>query len=167
MTIRQAGVNGFEPWTHDRHYRHQGPLWREREIEREEAEGRGVAVAVGVLTKNLKDVERYVERHLAQRVSKILVVEAEPEPSNTVIVDGNHAFALAQALKVLIEARDTAEQAEDLHLFIASPGAFAFYLGQLSRGFGAMQLYEFDFEASGERNYVPSLRIVPEQGGRR
>lgn len=167
VTILQGGANGFEPWSHDRHYRHQGPLWKVSEVERAGAAGREIAVAVGVLKKNLADVERYVGRHLAERVSKVLVVEAEPEPSTTVVDDGNHAFALAQALKALIDGRDAAEQAGDLHLFIASPGVFAFYLGQLSRGFGTLQLYEFEFEEGGERNYVPSLRIVPEKGGRR
>ena len=46
-----------------------------------------------------------------------------------------------------------------VHLFIAGPNAFAFFLGQNQPAFGPVTLYEWDFDGLRDRNYSPSLEI--------
>ncbi len=48
-----------------------------------------------------------------------------------------------------------------MHLFVAGPVSFAFYLGQMLRAVGSVQLYEYDFGAqSGQNKYFKSI-LVP------
>ena len=44
-----------------------------------------------------------------------------------------------------------------MHLFLAVPGGFAFFLGQVSRNLGRIRLYEFGFD--GDRRYRPSMDL--------
>jgi hypothetical protein len=175
VTIRQAAIGGgFQDWRFDFDHPYQGKLWKVRE-ERVGA-GKEVAVAVGITNDNLKPVKEYVERDLSDRVGRILAVvppredestsEPEGKPGNTSVRGANHAFALAQELKRHVDRRSREEQDGPLHLFLAAPGGFAFYLGQLSRGFGEIQLYEWEFEKPESKTYFPSVRLVTEEGGR-
>jgi hypothetical protein len=167
VTIRQATMGGFHDWRMDPSMRYEGPGWNEESVDLEGASGHDLAIAVGITNGNLEDVRRSLREHSIEEVGRILAVTPDPAPGNTAIRDANHAFALAEELKRRISARSAAEQEGTLHIFFAGPGAFAFYLGQLSRGFGEIQLYEWEFENRGTKVYDPSLRIVPEDGGRR
>ncbi|MCP4655366.1 MAG: CHAT domain-containing protein [bacterium] len=168
VTIRQAlPSSGFIDWNVDFDRPWDGPLWKICDLDLPESAGNEVALAIGITSDATAPVERYVKRHLANRVGRILAATIDPVPSNTSVRNADHALALAQDLKRRIEARTEEEQAGPLHLFFATPGTFAFFLGQLSRGFGEIQLYEWEFEKRGSREYSPSLRIVPEEGGRR
>ena len=53
------------------------------------------------------------------------------------------------------------EQQGTVHVFGAAPNALLFRLGQLARGFGAIQLYEHEqFGGAGQfASYAPSLRL--------
>lgn len=167
VTIRQAlPVGGFRDWRVDFDQPYEGPLWAKREVSRTEA-GNEVAVAIGITNDNLGHVESYVKRRLNDRVGRILAVVPDDESGNTSIRDANHAFALAQELKRMIDQRSQEEQEGPLHLFLAAPGSFTFFLGQLLRGQGEIQLYEWEFENRGSRNYTPSLLLATELGGRR
>jgi hypothetical protein len=61
--------------------------------------------------------------------------------------------------------RTNDERQAPLHIFAAAPVGFAFLLGQLARGFGRHQLYEFDFEANTPDGYSPSLLFPPLKTG--
>jgi hypothetical protein len=167
VTIRQAlPVGGFRDWCVDFDRPYEGPLWKELDVDWS-GEGSEVAVAVGITNANSTSVQSYVKCHLHDRVGRILAVVPEGEPSNTSIRDANHAFALAQDLKRRIDQRSKEEQEGPLHLFLAAPVSFAFYLGQLLRGQGQIQLYEWEFENKGSKSYIPSLLLETEMGGRR
>ena len=47
-----------------------------------------------------------------------------------------------------------------LHLFVAAPNAFTFFLGQRQPGFGKTTLYEYDFEGTNGGDYKASL-VLP------
>ena len=167
VTILQALMSGgFHDWRFDPGEPYGGSLWKVRRKPRDGVDGRDVAIAVGITNDNLEPVERYVDRHLGDRIGHILAVTPEAGPGNDALRSANHAFALAQELKRLIDQRTEAEEAGALHLFFAAPGVFTFYLGQLARGFGEIQLYEWEFEKRGSRNYTASLYLAPEEGGR-
>jgi SMODS-associated and fused to various effectors sensor domain len=64
------------------------------------------------------------------------------------------AEQLTAAVKDL---RHTAEVSGRIHLFVAGPGGFVFYLGQQQAAWGPTTVYEFDFEGITDRSYRPSL----------
>src|SRR5262249_18485419 len=72
---------------------------------------------------------------------------------------GRHAFDLAESLTAEIRRhRDRGSRAaRRIHLFMAAPGAFSFFLGQRQVALGSVTLYEFDFEGSQGASYQPSL----------
>ncbi|CAD2246686.1 SAVED domain-containing protein [Xanthomonas arboricola] len=51
-----------------------------------------------------------------------------------------------------------------VHLFVAGPNAFAFFLGQQRHAMGPMCLYEFDFDGRRDRSYRASLTLPIEAG---
>ena len=68
---------------------------------------------------------------------------------------GQHAFDLAEALALQIKQKRHAN-GPPLHLFIAAPDAFMFFLGQRQPGLGKTTLYEYDFEGENGGGYKPS-----------
>jgi hypothetical protein len=48
--------------------------------------------------------------------------------------------------------------ADRMHLFIAGPNAFTFFLGQRQTAVGPIRLYEFDFDGS-RRSYTAALTL--------
>ena len=68
-----------------------------------------------------------------------------PRAGNTVIRDGSHTMALAQAL--VAELREHRKSGQIVHLFMAAPNGFSFVLGQQLRPVGPTVVYEFDFES--------------------
>jgi len=71
---------------------------------------------------------------------------------------GRHAFDLADKLTAAVKhLRDTENISGRIHLFIAGPGGFVFYLGQQQSALGPTTLYEFDFEGAQGGSYEPSL----------
>lgn len=47
-----------------------------------------------------------------------------------------------------------------IHLFVSGPVSFTFYLGQMIRAVGQIQMYEYDFGAQpGQKKYFPSFLV--------
>lgn len=167
VTFRQGlPVGGFQDWHPDWRTDWDGPLWNEETIRRSE-DGHEMALGVGIVRDIANPVGRYLDGDPSAAVGRLVSLTPSPEPSNTAVKGADHAWALAQAVKRLVESRDAEEEAGVLHLFLATPGALAFYLGQLSRGWGEIQLYEWEFGNPGSKTYLPSLRIAsdPEDDG--
>ncbi len=115
-----------------------------------------VAVAISITHDVFNDVQDYVTRNLPQ-VGRIINCRIHPQPGNTAVRNGTHAFALAQELTALFKQRSCEERDGALHLFAAAPNAFMFFLGQLAHGFGTCLLYEYDFESNALGAYQPSI----------
>ena len=119
-----------------------------------DARSRDVAAALGAAGPIQEDVALYLDR--AQiAVRRILPASLGPEG----VHNGCHALRLAQDLAWTIRGRKGEERDGTLHLFIAAPNGLTFFLGQLSRTFGRIQLYEHDFDAPDTSRYSPSLRF--------
>jgi len=101
-----------------------------------------------------------VRAHVASAlpaVGKILVARPDGGSSAKSVSCGEHAFELAEALVRQIVASRSG--VAPVHLFIAAPNGFTFFLGQRQPGLGRTTLYEFDFEGAQGGGYRPSLSL--------
>ena len=120
-----------------------------------------MALAISVSRQISEDVRYFVGRHLPS-VHRLISCSIEPGPGQRAVQNADHARALADALVEHVKALRTAEErTAPLHIFASAPVGFAFFLGQMARGFGRHVLYEFDFEANTPDGYSPSLVFPP------
>ncbi len=136
------------------------PSWANWFFEREELRTEGVGQVVVVALTH--DIEADVKRYLAQALpnaARILVARPSTGVGRWSIASGQHAMILAETLAQRIAAEQVKDR-QPIHLFIAGPNAFTFFLGQYQPRLGKTTLYEFDFEGFNGSGYTPSL-ILP------
>ena len=107
------------------------------------------------------DVVPAVKMHLAAtlpQASSLLIARPSCGSGARSVVCGQHAFDLAETLALQINQKRCASK-PPLHLFIAAPNAFTFFLGQRQPGLGKTTLYEYDFEGAHGGGYKPSLSL--------
>jgi hypothetical protein len=136
------------------------PAWPGWGVQAESIEGDGneIAVAVSITHDTSNAVRAYVKRKLPA-VRTLMSFTPGTSPGATAITCGHHAFRLAESLTNQIRMARTAASQSRLHLFMAAPGGFAFFQGQRCVALGALTLYEFDFEATNDGSYEPSLSL--------
>jgi hypothetical protein len=120
-----------------------------------------VALALAVSQSTVADqVKAYVERK-ALPVGRILRATIAPEPGPRSVRGGAHALRLAQSLLARVRQRQPHERSGRVHVFAAAPNALVFYLGQLSRSFGRIVLYEHPFgDPNAWGKYQPSIELA-------
>lgn len=84
-------------------------------------------------------------------------------PTSFSIVNGTHCAQLANSINTALCQRTIPERRATLHIFSSVPNAFMFYLGQISRPFGNIIIYDFDFDALDTCTYFPTICF---QGGK-
>lgn len=122
------------------------------------ADGTGIAIAVSLA----RDVEPKVLQYLQSnhpRMRKLLVARLRAGASQQAVLGGAHAAWLVESL-VRRASEERNEGRDTLHLFLAAPNAFTFYLGRHAAILKPVTLYEFDFEAQRDGSYQPSLSIA-------
>ncbi len=120
-------------------------------------EGAGIAVAVSLTHDIAKQVRSYIGR-VGIEVGSLVTAQPESGSGARSVRCGRHAFDLAEALTEKIRThRDDSTPRSRVHLFIAAPGAFSFFLGQRYVAIGPSTLYEYDFEGVKSGSYEPSL----------
>lgn len=135
------------------------PLWKAHEERTFDPESFDVALACAVTREEvLPDVDGYIEEEKLA-IGRRLQLSVLPEPHQKSVKDGHHALELAHQASQVIQRRSYEERKATLHLFWSAPNAWAFFLGQLSRPFRRVQLYEHDFEGLRGLMYFPSLRL--------
>ncbi len=132
-----------------------GPLWTVEESNLGSPDG-DVAVAIGVTRPVLGDVEHYL-RSKGIPVGRLISLTLPENFNHRAVKSGAHAAALAQDLSNRLDLRSPAEKCRKLHILGSAPNAFFLYLGRKARGFGEIQLYEYDLEKTGHKGYQPSL----------
>lgn len=80
-------------------------------------------------------------------------------PGAQSVVCGRHAFELAQQVTEKFGRARESGRAGRLHLFVAGPNAFTFFLGQHQPLLGPTTLYEFEFDGARSRSYAESLAL--------
>jgi hypothetical protein len=160
VTIRQRQLRWPDrDWNPDDEPLPEGPFWKVEDDLLLDESAVDVAVAVGITWPVLADVRAYLDRERVP-IRRLVMATLSPKPSPSAVKSGAHCLALAQTLALRIHTRTVEEHQGTLHLFIASPNVFPFYLGQLARGLGRIQMYEFAYEAVGEeRTYMPSILL--------
>lgn len=135
------------------------PSWPAWLFELETLEGGGKDMAVAVCLTH--DVVQAVKSHLSAsspEVGSLLIARPTCGAGARSIVCGQHAFDLAETLALKINQVRVASR-PPLHLFIAAPNAFTYFLGQRQPGVGKTTLYEYDFEGANGGGYKPSLSL--------
>jgi len=123
------------------------------------AEGRHeLAVAASTTHDITTDVRAYIDRELPQ-VGRLLLLRPTGGPGRTTIACGRHASDLAASLAALVKKHRVSAVDSMMHLFVAGPNAFAFFVGQQQVTMGRTCLYEFDFDRGKDGSYSPSLTL--------
>lgn len=137
------------------------PLWPKWSFQREMINPS--AEDIGVTVSLTHDVSAKAVPYIRQALPTVgMVLSAIPMKgaSARVVKCGRHAFDLAEALAAEVKAiRETGDLPGRVHLFVAAPGGFAFYLGQRQVAIGPTTLYEFDLEGMRGGSYEPSLSL--------
>ena len=136
------------------------PSWKFSEFDLETG-GAEVAVAVSIT----RTTEQQVRADLLGKpsVGRLVVASLESGASQAAVLNGAHADQLADRLanhlKDLRSGAGTAVRPA-LHLFMAAPYSFAFFLGRHIKVLKPVTLYEFDFDGDRGGGYVPSLTMA-------
>ena len=121
--------------------------------------GHGTACAVSI-TRDTEHMVRLYARENLSGLRRLLVARLSAQSSQTVVVSGSHANHLAETLAERLK-RDRETDAEfvmeRIHLFVAAPNAFTFFLGKHVNVLKPVTLYEFDFGRERSGSYEPSL----------
>jgi hypothetical protein len=83
-------------------------------------------------------------------------------PSSLVVACGAHAHHLAESAAAQVKAiRDEngLSSPTPIHVFIAAPNGFTFYMGREIDSLRPVTLYEFDFGSQRHGSYIESLTI--------
>lgn len=129
-----------------------------REIRLKDDEGDQV-LSINITHDSSRQVEEFVKSELPN-ISRVFHADISGGPSGTAIRDGNHILhAVEQLVSTINTMRSTKERMGKLHIFLASPNAFAFFMGQYGKSLGKMALYEFDMECMRTGTYHPSIHL--------
>jgi hypothetical protein len=136
------------------------PLWLDEPDLELAAGAPDIALALAVSQPELAvQVQDYVQRK-GLPVGRVLRATIAPAPGARSVQGGAHALRLAQSLLPAVRQRRPHERGGCVHIFGAAPNALLFYLGQLSRSFGRIVLYEHPFGAADAwGKYQPSIRL--------
>jgi hypothetical protein len=121
-------------------------------------EGDGMIVTVSLTHDVAAAVSNYAAGCLPQARATI-DARIATVPGARAVTCGHHAFELAESLVAKIKALRDATPGHRVHLFMAVPGAFSFFLGQRATAIGPLTLYEFDFDGANSGTYEPSLSL--------
>lgn len=162
IAVRQRGFNTLE-WEPGDGTAQAEPLWSELPDQTRDPDAADVALALSASNDIAADVGEYLNRN-GLRVTRLVHARVAPEPGPDSVAGGDHSLQLARRLAVIAGSRKPAERRGTLHLFSSAPNALMFYLGQLSRSFGRVQLYEYTRFGGADAfgHYEPSLLLPPE-----
>lgn len=163
ISIRQGGRVRDQLWRGESLSLPEEPLWRDERSRPGKPGAVDVALAVSVSRDVLADVKTWL-KNSGVEVRRILTASLFSGPGCEGVRDGAHALQLAQSLSWKIQRRTPEEREGVLHLFASAPNGLLFFLGQLCRGLGRIQLYEHDFDSPTAGAYRPSI-LLPWSAG--
>lgn len=137
------------------------PTWPEFVFEGEIMSGDGdeIVIAAGLTHDVSSTVRSFVQKRL-QRVGQIVHCKLEGGVSQQSVRCGGHAWCLAESVvKHVLAVRSQGHRASPVHVFIAGPNCFAFFLGQ-QRVIGPACLYEWDFDGQRGGGYSLGLSVT-------
>lgn len=156
LSILQFGRGRMEPWpaAADSSDTPAGLTTENVEL----GAGDDVAVALSITHDIVDEMKQHIDS-AGLPVGRILAVRPQGGSKPAAVRGADHALAIADEVAALVKKRTPDERSGHLHLFAAAPNALVFFLGQLSKGFGRVTLYEFDFEQTRSGGYEPSFSL--------
>jgi hypothetical protein len=125
-----------------------------------------IAIALNLTHEISADVRSYVTQRLPQ-VTQIIHCRFEDGGSPHAIRSGSHAWRLAQTVvNHLATLRTRGRRVTRVHLFMAGPNGFAFFLGQQQRTLVPTTIYEWDLEHDRDGGYSAGLSLNREHAVR-
>lgn len=121
-------------------------------------ETQDIALVLGISRDILTNVKEYIQKQQIN-VSKIISCTVEGCIGNDCVINGKHAKKLATNIGARVDKRSEEEKKNNLHIFAACPGGLMFYLGQISKSFRNVILYEYDFEGLRGESYSKSFEL--------
>jgi SMODS-associated and fused to various effectors sensor domain len=118
--------------------------------------GPDLAVAVSMAHDVAPAVRCYVQKVAA--IGTLMTASPEDGPSYQSVRSDSHAAAMVSSLLGPIRAT-VRRGPRRVHLFIAGPNAFAFFLGQSQAAIGAVSIYEWDFDGLRDGGYSVGLEL--------
>lgn len=116
--------------------------------------GEEIAVAIGLT----HDISPMVHAFLTSQpaIGRLIVAGLAGGASGGSVKSGSHAMKLAEDTVAAIRKEPRSAM---LHLFIAAPNGFTFFLGQHQPVLGPATLYEWDFEGTRSGTYSKGLTL--------
>jgi hypothetical protein len=131
------------------------PAWPSVEIGVEKTgSGNELAVAIG-LTHDVAPMVRDYLKGEAE-ISGLIVVRLSGGASGASVKSGSHAMKLVEEVVAAIRREPRPPM---LHLFVAAPNGFTFFLGQNQPALGPTTVYEWDFEGTRSKTYNKGLTL--------
>lgn len=121
-------------------------------------ESDGDMVVAACLTHDVVPALKAQIAAVLPHASSLLIARLTCGAGARAVACGQHAFDLAEGLALEINQRRSVNR-RPIHLFIAAPNAFTFFLGQRQPGLGKTTLYEYDFEGANGGGYKASLSL--------
>lgn len=122
-------------------------------------EGGDIALAISLTHDVSPGVSGFVKQTL-DRVARIVHLVPEGGASQQAVRCGCHAWMLAEAATRQVQSlRNARSGSQRVHIFIAGPNGFTFFLGQHQQAIGPSVLYEWDFDGQRGGGYSPGLSI--------
>ena len=148
----QRTEKGLDSWEKKEVVNNQQAICKNESINNEENE---VAVVISFSRDILNDVKAYLLEE-KRKIGRIIDIRLAKINSSSV-VDGTHAWELANQIKNIIDNRELSEKRSLLHIFMSCPNSVVFLLARYSLPFGKIQLYEYDFSGESTHTYYPTI----------
>lgn len=115
-----------------------------------------IALAVSLTRDSKAKVVEYISNTLPS-VGTLFHVTAADGPGPNSVRGGDHAASIADA--IARELSKVIAPGGVVHIFLAAPNVFSFYLGQHAEALGRCIPYEFDFGGRNGGSYTPTCEI--------
>lgn len=125
-------------------------------VEHALGDGPEIAVAISVARSTVVATQAYCRASLP-KVGRL--IEFALGPSQSGVLGGGHAAALAESVANRLRMVKGTEVDTVAHIFAAAPNALLFHLGQQHQATAPCVVYEFDFDRRGNKSYQPSIVI--------
>ena len=118
-----------------------------------------IALAVGI-THDIGTAVRAYAKSSVPKIGSILHCHPRGGASQQAVVCGQHAWMLAEsAVQELHRVRGQGAGRGRIHLFVAGPNSFTFFLGQHQQVLGPVSSYEWDFDRQRSGGYILGLSV--------
>lgn len=113
-----------------------------------------LAVGIGLTHDVAPMVREYLK--VNPDIGKLLVIRLSNGASGASVKSGSHAMKLAEEIVAIVRRE---QRPSMLHLFIAAPNGFTFFLGQHQPVLGPAIVYEWDLEGTRSKTYSKGLTL--------